>query len=124
MHALGAERPFGGPSVQQLARGVLQGAGKKDHRTRHSDGHVRTITGASMLTTATIRERTPFRQNRLLHVLIVLYAVVWIITAINPVHVSDWVLENLLVVMFIPFLVITYRKYPLSDVSYLLITLF
>lgn len=77
-----------------------------------------------MLTTATMRIRPAFRENRLLHVLIVLYAVVWAVTAIDPVHPTDWVLENILVVAFIPVLALSYRRFPLSDVSYLLITVF
>ncbi len=77
-----------------------------------------------MLTTATMRIRPDFRRNLLLKVLVVAYAVVWIITAIDPVYPDDWLLENLLVVLCVPALTFTYRKFPLSDVSYVAITLF
>jgi putative membrane protein len=77
-----------------------------------------------MLTTATMRIRAGFKENVLLKVLLVLYAVVWIVTAINPVYPADWMLENILVLVFLPLLFLTYRIFPLSDVSYIVITVF
>ena len=77
-----------------------------------------------MFTTATMRVRGNFKDNTLLKLLIAAYAVVWILTAINPRFPSDWVLENLLVVAFLPVLIFTYRFFPLSDLSYILIALF
>ncbi len=44
--------------------------------------------------------------------------------AISPFDHSDWLLENLLVFISIGFLVITYRSFPLSTMSYFLITVF
>src|SRR5687768_2136272 len=66
----------------------------------------------------------PFRERRLLHVLCVCYAMVWIAAAVDPVKRSDWLLENLLVFAFVPALIFAYRRLPLSDVSYILIFLF
>ena len=66
----------------------------------------------------------PFRERRLLHVLSVCYAIVWITAALGPVKRSDWLLENLLVFAFVPGLIFAYRRLPLSDVSYILIFLF
>ena len=66
----------------------------------------------------------PFPERRLLQVLCILYAIIWIVAAIDPVERSDWLLENLLVFGFVPTLVFTYRRLPLSDVSYILIFLF
>jgi putative membrane protein len=77
-----------------------------------------------MFTTSTMRMRANFRENRLLQVLGGVYAIVWIITAINPLHPDDWLLENVLVFTFIPLLMLTYKRFPLSDLSYVLITLF
>jgi putative membrane protein len=71
-----------------------------------------------------MRVRANFRENRLLQVLGGVYAIVWIITAINPLHPDDWLLENVLVFTFIPLLMLTYKRFPLSDLSYVLITLF
>jgi putative membrane protein len=77
-----------------------------------------------MFTTSTMRIRPNFRENSLLKVLAVSYALVWIVTAINPVYPADWMLENILVVLFVVGLIFTYRIFPLSDLSYLLTTLF
>ena len=66
----------------------------------------------------------PFRERTLLQVLCILCATIWIIAAIDPVKPSDWLLENLLVFGFVPTLIFTYRRLPLSDVSYILIFLF
>ena len=77
-----------------------------------------------MLTTATMRVRANFKDNALLKSVIVAYALVWMITAINPSYRTDWLLENLLVVAFLPLLVFTYRILPLSDLSYILIAIF
>lgn len=77
-----------------------------------------------MFTTSTMRITANFRQNRLQQVLLVLYVLVWIVTAINPVYPIDWMLENILVILFLPALILTYRQFPLSDLSYTLITIF
>lgn len=77
-----------------------------------------------MFTTATMRVRSNFRKNRLLHVLLIVYLVVWVITAINPLHPDDWLLENMLVFTFVPVLLLTYKRFSLSDLSYITITAF
>jgi putative membrane protein len=77
-----------------------------------------------MISTSTTHKTTRFRDHRLLQVLVAAYAVVWILTAIAPLDRKDWVLENLLVVALVAILVGTYRSFPLSDLSYLLITAF
>ena len=48
-----------------------------------------------------------------------LYLVVWIATAVEPVDRYDWFLENLLVFALAAVLVASYRRFPLSDASYL-----
>lgn len=65
-----------------------------------------------------------FRNRRLLQIVVLCYAAVWIITAIRPVDRSDWLIENLLVFIAVPFLALTYRRTPLSDTSYVLIAAF
>ena len=76
------------------------------------------------ISTATTHIETNFRQSRLLQSLMAWYLAVWMITAINPLDRKDWVLENVLAVTLVAALVLTYRRFPLSDMSYLLITLF
>ncbi len=77
-----------------------------------------------MISTSTTHIRTRFRDHRLLQVLLGTYALVWVITAIAPLDRHDWLLENLLVVVAMAVLIGTYRLFPLSDLSYLLITAF
>ncbi|MBM2840967.1 MAG: hypothetical protein HW412_1495 [Bacteroidetes bacterium] len=77
-----------------------------------------------MFTTATMRVRSNFSKNRLLHVLLIVYLIVWVIAAINPLHPDDWLLENMLVFTFVPLLLLTYRRFSLSDLSYITITAF
>jgi len=77
-----------------------------------------------MLSTSTSHIRHGFTKNRLLQGLVAWYALVWIVTAVRPLDRSDWVLENLLVAGMVVVLVGTYRIFPLSDLSYLIITVF
>ena len=77
-----------------------------------------------MISTSTTHIRTRFRDHRLLQILVGTYASVWVITAIQPLDRKDWLLENLLVVALVAILVGTYRAFPLSDLSYLLIAAF
>lgn len=56
--------------------------------------------------------------------LIGLFAVFWVVLAIHPHDRSDWLLENLLLVVFVAALVASRRALPLSRISYTLIFLF
>jgi putative membrane protein len=47
-----------------------------------------------------------------------IFAALWIATAIAPLHRSDWVLENVLLLLGVAALVITSKVFPLSRVSY------
>ncbi len=71
-----------------------------------------------------MKNEKSFQERRLLQVLCVLYTIIWIIAAIDPVKRSDWLLENLLVFGFVPTLIFSYRRVPLSDTSYILVFIF
>jgi len=73
------------------------------------------------VTTASKASYLRFRDNRLLHVLCLGMAVVIIITGYRPEKVFDWWLENAAALTFIAILGTTYRRLPLSDLSYVLI---
>ncbi len=75
-----------------------------------------------MISTSTTHIRARFREHRLLQALLGTYALAWVITAIAPLDRHDWWLENLLVFAVMAVLIGTYRVFPLSDLSYLLIT--
>ena len=50
--------------------------------------------------------------------------VVWADSLIGTSDMANWILENTLVILFVLFLLITYRKYQFSDLSFLLITIY
>jgi putative membrane protein len=77
-----------------------------------------------MLSTSTTHKRVRFRDHRLLQGLAAWYGLVWIVLAIAPLDRHDWMLENILVVLGVALLIGTYRAFPLSDLSYVLITVF
>jgi putative membrane protein len=76
------------------------------------------------MTTASNAKAVPFRYNRLLHVLCGVFLVVFALSAYRPVMAEDWWLENGLVFLFVGALIATYKRAPLSDLSYVLICLY
>ena len=52
------------------------------------------------------------------------YVVLWIFLAIEPIDRHDWFLENILAIGLVMVLVATYRWFPLSDLSYIFLTVF
>lgn len=51
------------------------------------------------------------------------YLLYWLFWAFRPLMFHDWLLENVLVVLYVTALLITRRRFPLSNVSYTLIFL-
>jgi putative membrane protein len=77
-----------------------------------------------MITTASSEHLTPFRQNRLLQLLLGFYVLLWVVMAIRPVYPADWALENVLVVIFVIYAWRTYRRQAFSELSYILVFVF
>jgi len=77
-----------------------------------------------MITTATSSVRPDFRRNRLLQTLAAGFAVYWLAMAVAPVYRFDWFLENLLVFVAAAAFAASYRAFPFSDLSYVLLTAF
>ncbi len=77
-----------------------------------------------LTTAATATNQKPFKGQTLLHGLIAWYVVLWVFLAIDPVDRHDWLLENILAMGLVIILVTTYRRFPLSDLSYLFLTVF
>ncbi|HWP35431.1 MAG TPA: DUF2238 domain-containing protein [Thermodesulfobacteriota bacterium] len=77
-----------------------------------------------MLATTTTAVEPALGRTRLPRLLLGWYAAVWTLLAIAPADRFAWVLENVLPVLFVALLVATYRRFPLSDRSYVLIALF
>src|SRR5579862_4109803 len=73
------------------------------------------------MTTASTAGFPAFRDNRFLQRLCVAMLLVILISSYRPDKVFDWWLENVTALAFLAMLVLTYRRLPLSDLSYLLI---
>lgn len=65
--------------------------------------------------------KSPHRYNL---TLAVLYAMFWIVAAVAPSDRETWLLENVLVFVVVPILVLTYRSLQLSRLSYTLLFVF
>src|SRR4030065_1458844 len=76
------------------------------------------------MTTANFQLAHCFRNKTFQQILLTIFIIFWIVFAISPLYRPEWWLENYLVFAFILFLVLSYKKLPLSDLSYLLITIF
>ncbi|HIP52077.1 MAG TPA: DUF2238 domain-containing protein, partial [Campylobacterales bacterium] len=57
-------------------------------------------------------------------ILLLSFSITWIWAAIEPLHYADWVLENILVFIFIMLILLTGRMFELSLLSYVLMTIF
>jgi putative membrane protein len=55
---------------------------------------------------------------------LVVFVCIWISTFLGTTDMSNWLLENTLVFLFLPFLFFTYKKYQFSDTSYLLLCIY
>ena len=75
-------------------------------------------------TIAISKERVPFTKNRWMQLFLVVFVAIWISTFIGTTDMSNWILENTLVFIFLPCLFFTYKKYQFSDTSYLLLCIY
>lgn len=56
--------------------------------------------------------------------LLATFVLVWCWAAYKPLHPADWLMENYLVFLWVPIILITARYFRLSNISYTLITIF
>jgi putative membrane protein len=68
--------------------------------------------------------RAESEGRRLLSLLLLWYGLLWTWLAVAPVNRRDWLLENMLALTLVVLLVLTYRRFQFSDLSYCLIALF
>lgn len=61
---------------------------------------------------------------RYMLILGILFTVLWVALAFDPVDRKDWALENLLAVILVIILALTAKRFPFSRISYTLIFLF
>jgi len=83
---------------------------------------IRNVSGSSIshcdVRSAMARQSQSRRTWRLPSVLLILFTVIWLALAIAPVSRQDWLLENLLVFIAVPVLVLTRHHLRFSDASY------
>ena len=75
-------------------------------------------------TIAISKLRTPVRNNAWMLAFILLFAFCWTNSLVGTTDLNNWFLENTLVFIFLAFLVLTYKRYQFSDLSYLLICVY
>jgi putative membrane protein len=75
-------------------------------------------------TNAISTDRTKISTNRWMQVFAIVFFAIWISTLIGTTDMNNWILENTLTILFLGFLIISYRYYQFSDLSYLLICVY
>jgi len=68
--------------------------------------------------------RVPFQKNYWLWLFILVFTSIWISTYTGTTDVNNWILENTLTVLFLVFIVSTFRRFQFSDLTYLLICIY
>jgi len=77
-----------------------------------------------VFTTAASPDRILFPRNKFIVALLIGYVIIFILSGIEPHNQFDWLLENLLSILALIILTVSYRNFQFSDLSYLLIFLF
>lgn len=62
----------------------------------------------------------PFLARRRLHLLIILFVLVTIIAGVGPADRMEWWEGNIPIIAMLVILSVSYRWWPLSDLSYIL----
>ena len=75
-------------------------------------------------TLAISKGRTPLSKNAWLIGCIIVFLAVWANSIIGTTDINNWLLENTLTFISLFFLIYSYRKHQLSDLSYLLICIY
>lgn len=76
------------------------------------------------ITTASSTTRISLSSNKFFWLLAALFFTYWTYGWFNCIDLHDWMLENLLVVICLPLLLLTHKRHQLSDISYLCIFFF
>lgn len=75
-------------------------------------------------TTTSSPQRIPFAQNTLLKLYTVVFGICWALTFVFTTDHVNWIIENILTFLLIGGLIISYRKFKFSDLSYTLIFIY
>src|SRR3989338_272851 len=63
-------------------------------------------------------------KDKLPLTLLIVFIIFWLFIAIKPYDRFTWFIENILTFLFVPLLVITYKKFRFSNFTYILLFLF
>ena len=75
-------------------------------------------------TTTSSATRVIYKQNRLLQFFSLVFLTCWTVTFINTPNRANWFTENTLTFLFLLSLIISYRKFKFSDLSYTMMTVY
>lgn len=77
-----------------------------------------------IFSTANSASRIAFSKNRLLQVLAAIFTSYWAYTLLDTKDLNNWMLENVLVFIFLGYLIFSHRSFKFSDLSYSMIFIF
>ena len=72
-------------------------------------------------TSTSSNQQTPFKQNTLLKVYLLIFSVVWLYTFLFTTAVANWTTENVLTIACLATLIWGYSRFKFSQLSYTLI---
>jgi putative membrane protein len=76
------------------------------------------------MTNAISTYRTPFRENKILWACTIFFMTIWLSTLIGTSNMSNWIMENALVILSLILIIYTNKKYQFSDLSFILFTIY
>jgi len=68
--------------------------------------------------------RVSFKKNKLLWQLFFSFFCIWTNSFIGTTDINNWIIENTLTVLFLVFIIFSYKNYQFSDLSYLLMCVY
>jgi len=77
-----------------------------------------------LINTASQAIRPNLDKNTPLLVVFAIFLIIWIFTLAGTTNVTNWMIENTLTFLFIGFLVITYKTFRFSSLSYIFIAIY
>ncbi len=64
------------------------------------------------------------KKNIFSLILLSIFTIIWIFLAINPSYRTPWIVENVILIVFLAILILSYRKFQFSNISYFMIFIF
>ncbi len=75
-------------------------------------------------TTASDQYRPTFKQNSLVKIYLLVFTAVWLYTLLFTTDTANWITENVLTIIFLAGLSISYSKFKFSQLSYTFIVVY